>query len=222
MDALVIADTYGVLSPHSAGYWVKEVKKRIDKPLDVHFHNNFGMATANTIAGVVNGADFVNTTVMGLGEEAGNAPLEEVAVALKAQYGIDLGIDYGMLCELSQLVSELSGEKIPPSRPFIGNRIYDIEAGITAHTYMMVKDTNPTVKFPVLPEFVGHSPPRIVLGKYSGTVNVELWAERLGFSLTKDETKEVSDRVKKRAIDSKRLLNEDDFSTVVEEIRQNR
>ena len=221
MDRLVIADTYGVLSPHSAAYWVRKVKERLNKPLDVHFHNNFGMATANTIAGVVNGAEVINTTIMGLGEEAGNAPLEEVAVALRAQYGIDLGIRYDKLCELAELVSKLSGEVIPPSRPFIGSRVYTIEAGITAHTYMMVKDTNPLVKFPVLPEFIGHKPPEVVIGKYSGATNVQFWAEKVGIELTEDETLAVLELIKAQAIKFKRLLTEDEFRTIAQQVKQN-
>jgi isopropylmalate/homocitrate/citramalate synthase len=220
MDRLVIADTYGVLSPHSAAYWVKKVKERIDKPLDVHFHNNFGMATANTIAGVVNGAEVINTTTMGLGEEAGNAPLEEVAVALRAQYGVDLGIKYDKLCELAELVSKLSGEPIPPSRPFVGSRVFTIEAGITAHTYMTTKDTNPLVKFPVLPEFIGHKPPEVVIGKYSGTTNVQYWAEKVGIELSKDETLEVLNRVKAQAIKLKRLLTEEEFKKFAQQVKQ--
>lgn len=220
MDALVIADTYGVLSPHSASYWVRKVKERINKPLDVHFHNNFGMATANTIAGVLSGAEVIHTTVMGLGEEAGNAPLEEVAVALIAQYGIDLGIKYNKLYELAQLVAELSGEAIPPSRPFIGSKVYTIEAGLTAHTYMMVKDTNPLVKFPVLPEFIGQQPPKIVMGKYSGATNVQVWADKLGIELTKDETQEVAERVKQRAVNFKRPLTEDEFREITQDVKR--
>ena len=177
------------------------------------------MATANTIAGVLSGADTINTTVMGLGEEAGNAPLEEVAVALLAQYGINLGIKYDKLCELAQLVSELSGEKIPPSRPWIGSRVYTIEAGLTAHTYNAVKDTKPLVKFPVLPEFIGHSAPEVVLGKYSGVTNVEMCADRLGIELTRDEAKAVADQVKNISVGQKRMLTDVDFRHIVKDVR---
>lgn len=221
IDRLVIADSYGVLSPHSAGYWVKKVKERFPAiPLDVHFHNNFGMATANTIAGVVNGAEVVNLTVMGLGEEAGNAPLEEVAIALRVQYGVDLGIRYDKLCELAELVSELSGEAIPPRRPFIGSQVFTIEAGITAHTWAMVKDKNPTVKFPVLPEFIGHKLPEVVLGKYAGTTNVQIWADKLGFEFNQDQIKNILDKVKKLSIKQKRILTEEEFRSIAEEVQR--
>jgi len=97
MDALVLVDTFGVLSPHGASYFTKRVKERINKPLEIHFHADFGLAVANTIEAVLAGAEVIHSTVTGIGERAGNAPMEETVLALLTLYGIDVGLKYDKL-----------------------------------------------------------------------------------------------------------------------------
>jgi isopropylmalate/homocitrate/citramalate synthase len=211
MDAFALVDTFGVLSPHAATYFTKKVKERISKPVEIHFHPDFGMGVANTINAVLAGAEVIHTTVLGIGERAGNTPMEETVLALLTMYGIDVGIDYGKLNELSRLVQELSGFKVPKNRPFIGEGSYNIESGIVTGWYKNVFESDPTIVYPVNPEFVGHEPPSILLGKKSGLDNVELWARKLNVELNEDEALAVLKEVKQRSHDLKRVLTEDEF-----------
>jgi len=220
MDAFTLVDTFGVLSPHGASYFTKRVKERINKPLEIHFHDDFGLAVANTIEAVLAGAEVIHSTVTGIGERAGNAPMEETVLSLLTLYGIDVGLKYDKLNELSKLVKELSGTDIPANRPFIGDMAYDIESGILTSWYRNTFHQYPTEVFPVHPNFVGHRPPQILMGKKSGVDNVALWSEELGVQLHDDEVKVVLNEVKLRAHALKRVLNRDEFREIVEGVRR--
>jgi len=219
MDALTLVDTYGVLSPHGAWYFTKRVRERISKPLEIHFHADFGLAVANTIMSVLAGGEVIHSTVTGIGERAGSAPMEETVLALLTLYGIDVGIKYNKLNELARLVLTLSETVIPANRPLIGDTAYDIESGIVTSWFKNTWAQYPTYIFPVHPGFVGHRAPQIVMGKKSGTDNVTIWAERLGIELDEDQTSEVLMRVKKRAIELKRTLTEDEFREIANSVR---
>jgi isopropylmalate/homocitrate/citramalate synthase len=220
MDALALVDTYGVLSPHAASFYTKKVKERINKPLEIHFHADFGLAVANTIMAVLAGAEIIHSTVNGIGERVGNAPMEETVLALLTLYGIDVGLKYDKLNELSALVRKLSGTVIPANRPFIGDMAYDIESGIVASWYKNVYHQYPTEIFPIRPSFVGHRPPQILMGKKSGADNVILWSEELGIKLNENEVKEVLNQVKLRSLSLKRVLNKDEFRKIAENVRR--
>lgn len=217
MDAFTLVDTFGVLSPHGAFYFAQKVKERIKKPLEVHFHSDFGLGVANTIMAVLVGAEVIHSTITGIGERAGNTPLEETVLALLTMYGIDVGIDYKKLNEVAQLVQELSGMKVPPHRPFIGSGAYNIESGIVAGWYKNVYAKDPTMVFPVHPAFVGHNPPQILLGKKSGIDSVLMWAEKLNLQLNEEESLAVLSQVKLKSHDLKRTLTEEEFKEIVEQ-----
>ena len=219
MDALALVDTFGVLSPQGAAYFTKKVKERIHKPLEIHFHADFGMAVANTIMSVLAGGEIIHTTVTGIGERAGNAPMEETVMALLTLYGIDVGIKYDKLNELSKSVRELSGTQIPANRAFIGDMAYDIESGIITSWYKNTFAKYPTEVFPVHPNFVGHGQPRILMGKYSGVDNVALWSEKLGIKLNEAEVANVLRQVKQQSHDLKRVLTEDEFKSIALSVR---
>jgi isopropylmalate/homocitrate/citramalate synthase len=170
MDALSLVDTFGVLTPLAASYYTKTVRQRINKPLEVHFHNTFGMATANTIMSVLAGGEVIHTTVNGIGEGPGNCPMEETVMSLLILCGIDVGIKFDKLTELSKLVGELAG--MPANRPFVGDTIYDIESGIVVNWYRNNYAQHPTEITPVLPKFVGRGEPKIVMSKKSGVDTV--------------------------------------------------
>ena len=219
MDALALVDTFGVLSPHGASYFTRKVKERIDKPLEIHFHADFGMAVANTIMAVVGGAEVIHSTITGIGERAGNTPMEETVLALLTLYGIDVGIKYDKLNDLSKLVMDISRTTIPANRPFIGDMAYDIESGILTSWYRNTFEQYPTEIYPVHPDFVGHRPPKILMGKKSGVDNVALWSQKLGISLDDDETMEVLGQVKQRAHDLKRPLTEEEFKEIAQVVK---
>jgi isopropylmalate/homocitrate/citramalate synthase len=219
MDAFTLVDTFGVLSPQAASYFTQKVKERVSKPLEIHFHSDFGLGVANTIMAVLSGAEVIHSTVTGIGERAGNAPMEETVLALLTMYGIDVGIDYSKLNELSKLVQTLSGTQIPPNRPFIGEGAYTIESGIVTGWFKNAFAKNPTTVFPVHPDFVGHEAPKIYMGKKSGADNIEIWTKKLGIQLNEKESLAVLQEVKLKSHDLKRVLNEGEFKEIVKKVK---
>ena len=219
MDAFTLVDTFGVLSPHAATYFTKKVKERVTKPVEIHFHSDFGMGVANTINAVLCGGEVIHSTVLGIGERAGNTPMEETVLSLLTMYGIDVGLDYSKMNELSKLVQELSGTQVPNSRPFIGDGAYTIESGIVTGWFKNVFENDPTTVFPVHPDFVGHEAPRILMGKKSGLDNIVIWSKKLGIELTDDEAMDVLMAVKLKSHDLKRVLTEEEFMGIAETVR---
>ncbi len=222
MDAFTLVDTFGVLSSHAATYFTQKVIERVNTPVEIHFHSDFGLGVANTINAVLAGAEVIHSTVLGIGERAGNTPLEETALALLTLYGIDVGIDFGKLNELSKLVQKLTGIEVPKNRPFIGDYAYNIESGIVTGWYKNVFQADPTIVYPVNPEFVGHEPPDIFMGKKSGLDNIEIWTQRLNIELTEDEELAVLKKVKQTSHDLKRVLTENEFRKIVESVNEDR
>jgi isopropylmalate/homocitrate/citramalate synthase len=219
MDAFTLVDTFGVLSPHAATYFTKKVKQRVRKPLEIHFHSDFGMGVANTINAVLAGAEVIHSTVLGIGERAGNTPMEETVLGLLTMYGIDVGLNYGKMNELSKLVQDLSGVQVPACRPFIGDGAYTIESGIVTGWFKNAFRANPTTVFPVHPDFVGHEPPQIFMGKKSGLDNIEIWAKKLGIELDETKAMDVLMRVKLKSHDLKRVLTEEEFKEIAEKVK---
>jgi isopropylmalate/homocitrate/citramalate synthase len=222
MDAFTLVDTFGTLCPQAASYFTKRVRERITKPLEIHFHSDFGMGVANTINAVMAGGEVIHTTVLGIGERAGNTPMEETVLALLTMYGVDVGIDYSKMNELSQLVRQLSGVQVPSSRPFVGDGAYTIESGIVTGWFRNAYETHPTTLYPIRPQFVGRNHPQIVMGKKSGVDNIWVWAEKLGISISQDEAMELVQAVKLKSHDLKRVLTEDEFVELAEAIKQTR
>jgi isopropylmalate/homocitrate/citramalate synthase len=183
----------------------------VKKPLEIHFHSDFGLGVANTIMAILAGAEVIHSTVTGIGERAGNTPMEETVLALLTMYNIDVGIDYSKLNELSKLVQKLSGTEVPLNRPFIGDGAYTIESGIVTGWFKNAFEKNPTIVFPVRPSFVGHEAPRILMGKKSGLDNIEIWSKHLNIKLSDEEALAVLQEIKLRSHDLKRNLTEDEF-----------
>ena len=219
MDAFTLVDTFGVLSPQGASYFTRKVKERIAKPLEIHFHSDFGLGVANTIMAVLSGAEVIHSTVGGIGERCGNAPMEETALALLTMYGIDVGINFSKINELSKLVMELSGLEVPPQRPFVGEKAYTVESGIVTGWYRNAYKEHPTTVFPVRPEFVGHTAPEIIMGKKSGVDNIMVWAEKLGLEIAEEQRMPVLNQVKLKSHDLKRTLTEEEFKEIVKRVK---
>ena len=161
-DRIRICDTVGILTPFKTFELITFLRKYIKTPLEIHTHNDFGLATANALAGIKGGAVYVSVTVNGIGERAGNASLEEVVMALEKIEGIKTGINIRRLKELSLLVSMSSGKPIPPNKPIVGDLVFTHESGI--HVDGVIKD--PTNYEPFPPEDVG-AKRRLIIGKHS-------------------------------------------------------
>lgn len=158
-----IADTVGCLTPDSTRNLVYYLKKNFSCRIGLHMHNDFGLATANTIEGALSGADYFSGTFTGIGERAGNAPIEEVCVALKCLHGKDVKVRYEMLKEVCDLVQEFSGVTAQKHKPIIGENAFTHESGI--HVDGILKHTGTYESFD--PESVGHVR-KIRIGKHSG------------------------------------------------------
>jgi isopropylmalate/homocitrate/citramalate synthase len=219
MDAFTLVDTFGVLSSHAATYFTQKVIERVNTPVEIHFHSDFGLGVANTINAVLAGAEVIHSTVLGIGERAGNTPMEETALALLTLYGIDVGIDFSKLNELSKMVQKLTGIEVPKNRPFIGDWAYNIESGIVTGWYKNVFEVDPTIVYPVNPEFVGHPPPDIFMGKKSGLDNIGIWARKLNIELDEEAELAVLKKVKQLSHDLKRVLTENEFAEIVKEVK---
>ena len=216
MDALALVDTFGVVSPHAMQYFVQEVKKRIPEGtrLETHFHQDFGMGVANTIMALAEGAEVVHSTVLGLGERAGNAPTEDVAMALLTMYDIDIGLNYDKLYPLSKLVQEISGVDVPSNRSIVGVQLFQVESGIIANWFKNCGLEHQTELFPFKPEFVGQPPADVVIGKGSGMDTINIWLERLQIQASEEQAMAILTAVKASGLKKKDLLTVDEFKAI--------
>jgi isopropylmalate/homocitrate/citramalate synthase len=215
MDALALVDTFGVLAPHAIQYLVREVKARINKRLEAHFHMDFGMGVANTILAVAEGVEVIHSTVLGIGERAGNVPMEETVMALLTLYGVDTGLKYDKLYKLAHLVKELSGHAVPSNRPVVGDQLFQIESGIIASWFENCGDQYATELFPFRWEVVGQAPAKVVLGKGSGIDSIKNALRKLGVQATEEEAMLVVSAVKEFSLRHKRLLTDQEFRNIV-------
>ena len=215
MDALVAVDTFGGISPHAVPFMMKQIKERVNKPLELHFHDDFELGVANTIMGLAHGAEVAHTTVAGIGERAGNAPYEALIMSLKTMYGVDTGIDTTKMYDIAKYIQEISGMPIRPNTPIIGDTLFEIESGIVTAWYKNVKDDAPLELSPFLPKMVGQRPARPVLGKNSGIPSIELYLTEIGKTLDEDRQMQLLRKVKQASFDKNRTITIDEFKELV-------
>jgi 2-isopropylmalate synthase len=203
-DRINIPDTVGVMQPFKMYELVRDVVGISGgKVVSVHCHNDFGLATANSIAGVHAGANQVHVTVNGIGERAGNASLEEVVMSLKKLMGFEINVKTWLLYETSRLVAELSGIPVPYFKAVVGENAFGHEAGIHVHGVL----ENPATYEPMSPEEVGNLR-RIALGKHSGIHGLKKVLEDQGIRLTEDKIREVLKIIKEMADRGERITPE--------------
>ena len=206
-DKVALVDTSGCATPRGWYYLVSEVRKNIDLPIEVHCHNDFGMGVATSLAGIEAGATSVSAVLSGLGQRAGNAPIEEVIWAVQALYGIPTGIDMPKLYEVAIHVQQLSGWSFPPNKPVIGKNLFTWEAGIPTAALRR----NPHTVEPFQPEVFGRKHD-ILLGKKAGKANIEFKLEELGLAeLSSDTSDRLLEMVKTESIKLGRSLTNDEF-----------
>ncbi|HYB51549.1 MAG TPA: homocitrate synthase [Burkholderiaceae bacterium] len=161
------ADTLGLLDPFATFDRIRALRAELDLEIEIHAHDDLGLATANTLAALTAGATHANTTVNGLGERAGNAPLEEVVMGLRHLYGVELEIDTTQLPHISALVAQASGRPVAVNKSIVGEKVFTHESGI--HVDGLLKDRRNYESFD--PAEVGREH-RTVLGKHSGSAAV--------------------------------------------------
>jgi len=200
------ADTLGVLDPASTAQRIGRLCAAVDMDIEMHAHDDFGLATANSLAAVLAGATHVNTTVNGLGERAGNAPLEELVMALRHLYNIETGVDATRFPAMSKLVAHASGRPVALNKSIVGEAVFTHEAGI--HVDGLIK--NPLNYQGFDPTEVGREH-RIVLGKHSGSRAVLQAYAKLGIPLTDGQAKSILLRIRTHAVTTKRTPDRDDL-----------
>ncbi|MCR6667743.1 MAG: homocitrate synthase [Methyloversatilis sp.] len=193
-----IADTLGILDPFGTYVLVSQLRRAVDLEIEMHAHNDLGLATANTLAAFRAGATHANTTVNGLGERAGNAPLEEVVMALRHVHGIDSGVSSQSLLPISRLVERASGRAIAANKSIVGDAVFTHESGI--HVDGLIKNPRNYQSFD--PAELGRAH-RLVLGKHSGSHAVLEACARLGLYPSDVEVAHIIERIRAYATANK-------------------
>lgn len=215
VDRVRLVDTVGAASPAAIKYLVKRMKKASrNLPIEIHVHDDFGLAVSNTIAALEAGADVISSTINGLGERSGNAATEEIVMALKLLYGIDIGINLGLLKETSEFIENLSRVKLQPHKSVVGQNCFSYETGLTIAGIM----SEPFTAQPYTPELVGQKL-GIVIGKKSGKASIEYKLDELGLTLSDEAVGKVLNRVKEYSVENKKPVSNDELMEIIEQCR---
>jgi isopropylmalate/homocitrate/citramalate synthase len=207
---VVVVDTLGIASPEAVTNLVGSTIQWLDgTPVHFHGHNDFGLATASAVAAVRAGATWVHGTINGMGERAGNANLGEVALTLRALYGVESNLKLDRIRDVSARVRELSGYELEPWKPVTGETLYRRESGAVASQF----HDPPSIE-PYSSELVA-TERSIVLGKKSGLDSIRIKAEELGLDVPEERRAEVLAAVKQRGAEKRGLVTDDEFRAIV-------
>ncbi len=216
-DVINIPDTVGYTMPEEFGeliaYLIRNVKNADQVIFATHCHNDLGLAVANSLAGVKNGARQIECTINGAGERAGNAALEEVVMAMKTRsdfFHLETGINTKEIFATSQLLTRLTGQKVQANKAIVGRNAFAHESGIHQHGILANRETYEIMT----PESVGVEKTEIILGKHSGRAALDSHLSRLGYSLSKEELDDVFTKFKELA-DKKKVIEDSDLDVLV-------
>jgi len=215
-DAVCIPDTFGTCMPHTIYHYVRKLREWTDKPIEVHPHNMYSLGAADALAGVMAGAEVVHVCVNGLGEGAGNAPLEAVALDLPLMLGIDTGVRLEKIYGLCKLVEELSRVPLQANWPLVGEKVFTTESGISVDFF--TKMAKAGVAVPVAQDvatIIGRKRD-IAVGKMSGKTSIEVKLTQMGLPIPSEEmVREILERVKNRSIEIHDALSDEEFKRIV-------
>jgi len=208
---IVVVDTIGACGPEAVEFLVGEVCKWVGATVPVHYHghNDFGMATACAVAAVRAGASWIQGTINGMGERAGNADIGEIALALRCLYDVDVALDLTKVREVSETVCKASGYALEAWKPLVGENLFMRESGAVASQFHI-----PEAIEPYSAELV-NARRSIVLGKKSGLDSIDLKCKELGLSVRPEQRAAILAEVKKRAIAKRGLLTDEEFKQIV-------
>jgi isopropylmalate/homocitrate/citramalate synthase len=208
---IVVVDTIGACGPEAVEILVREVRGWVgpNVPLHFHGHNDFGMATACAVAAVRAGASWIQGTINGMGERAGNADIAEIALALRCLYDVPIALNLQKVREVSGVVARASGYTLDAWKPLVGENLFMRESGAVASQFHIPEAIEPYSSELVKAER------RIVLGKKSGLDSIDLKAKELGLTLPDDQRANILAAVKKRAIAKRGLLTDEEFRAIV-------
>ncbi len=209
-DRIRIADTVGIATPLSIMRLVGALQAVSPTALEFHAHNDLGMATANALTALEAGCQAVSVSVTGIGERAGNAALEELAIALTLSETFQTTIDSRKLSTLCSVVSKASGRVIQDQKPVVGKSAFQHESGI--HCAALLK--NPLSYQPFLPDQIGRDNYELVIGKHSGSASLQHYYSGRGINITKSEASHLLAVVRTTASEKKRALHPDELDTL--------
>lgn len=213
-DAIGLVDTMGCALPDTIKYMVRWYKKLTNNlPIEVHCHNDFGLAVATELAGAAAGADVLHTCINGMGERTGNASLEEIILAMKILLGMDVPYNLDKLLPLCHMVEDFTRIKCANNKPFVGDRNYMRESGIGVN--LVVED--PLAMFATDPRYFNREA-SVVLGKKSGKLSIQYHLDKMGLSANEDQIAEILLMVKNLGIQEKRLITKDEFEKIVSKV----
>lgn len=214
---IVVVDTIGACGPEAAGFLVSEVYRWIgsDVPVHWHGHNDFGLATACSLAAVRAGAAWIQGTINGMGERAGNADICEIALALRCLYDVPIALDLSKVREVSETVCKAAGYTLDAWKPLVGENLFMRESGAVASQFHI-----PEAIEPYSADLINVRR-GIVLGKKSGLDSIDLKCKELGIEVKPEQRAAILAEVKKRAIAKRGLLSDQEFRRIVETIRAN-
>jgi len=218
VEGFAISDTFGVAMPRAIFNMVGKIKKMTSKPIEIHCHNDFGLATSNTLAAVLAGASVAHVTVNGIGERAGNTALGEVALGAKMLLGINTKIKLEELYRLSKTVSEIARYPVPPNKPVVGENVFNIESAQSAQWLAMTRETGYALAYPFSRDIIGHPPPKILLSKKSGPYNLRLKLAELGMKVPEDRFPEVLGAIYEKSLQKRGALSDDEFLEILEDM----
>src|SRR5437588_3428638 len=214
----VVVDASGGGGPEAAEFLVQQVCQWVGKDVPVHWHghNDFGMATACAVAAVRGGASWIQGTINGMGERAGNADIAEIALALRCLYDVPVALDLSKVRETSAMVSRASGYTLEAWKPLVGDNLFMRESGAVASQFH-----TPEAIEPYSSELV-NARRSIVLGKKSGLDSIDLKCKELGLSISLEQRAPILAAVKKRAIAKRGLVSNEEFRQILAEAARRR
>ncbi|HET7151879.1 MAG TPA: hypothetical protein VFI60_10745 [Candidatus Acidoferrum sp.] len=214
-EELVVVDTIGACGPEAVEFLVHQVREWVGPQVPLHFHghNDFGMATACAVAAVRAGAEWIQGTINGMGERAGNGDLGEIAIALEGLYGIPVELNLQKIRNVSALVRRTARHQLEPWKPVVGENLFMRESGAVASQFHI-----PEAIEPFSADLVG-AKREIVLGKKSGIDSIAIKAKELGISLTAEQQQTVLAGVKRASVEKRRLITEAEFRFIVHRVQ---
>jgi homocitrate synthase NifV len=217
-ERLRIADTVGIATPGSVTALARALREVSALTIEFHAHNDLGMATANAFTALEAGFDAVSVSVTGLGERAGNAALEELAMALALCNGFDSHLDTTTLSQLCDVVAASAGRIIQDQKPVVGRSAFQHESGI--HCAALLQ--NPLSYQPFLPAMVGRNDFEMVIGKHSGTAAIVEHFRRKGIDMRREEARELLELIRNHADRLKRALRAEEIDALQRQYSQTR
>ncbi len=214
-EELVVVDTIGACGPEAVEFLVRQVHQWFGPKVPLHFHghNDFGLATACAIAAVRGGAQWIQGTINGMGERAGNADIGEIALALRALYNVPIELDLKRIREVSRVVRQASRYEVEPWKPLVGENLFMRESGAVASQFHI-----PEAIEPFSAELVGATR-SIVLGKKSGIDSIAIKSRELKIEIAPDQQAAVLAAVKRLGTEKRRLVSDEEFRNIVLQVR---